>query len=70
MGLSNKKEEQLKQMPVIKTTITKSKTGKYLIHRTEIVTIRPLAYYEAVLANKEEVRSEADEELEKFVEEN
>lgn len=70
MGLSNKKEEQLKKMPIIKTSFSRSKTGKYLIHKTEIVTIRPLAYYEAVLQDKEPVKSEIDEELEQFVEDN
>lgn len=62
MGLSNKKEEQLRQMPIINTKIAKSKDGKFLLHKTEIVTIKPLAYYEAVVANKEEVAFEELEE--------
>ena len=53
MGLTNKKEEQLKEMPVIRSRVTKSKDGRFLVHKTEIVTIKPLAYYEAVLSNDE-----------------
>jgi hypothetical protein len=53
MGLTNKKEDQLRRMPIIKASILKSKDGKYLIHRTEITTIRPMAYYDAVLNGKE-----------------
>lgn len=63
MGLTNKKEEQLRQMPVITTKVTKSKDGKFLIHKTEIVTIRPMAYYEAVLNNSQDVQQELDQEL-------
>jgi len=65
MGLTNKKEDQLRQMPIIKTRVTKSKDGKYLIHRTEIVTIKPLAYYEAIVSNNEPGSEELDEELKK-----
>jgi hypothetical protein len=52
--LSEKKEQQLKSMPTMNTKITKSKDGKFLIHKTEIVTIRPVAYFEAII-NSEEV---------------
>mgnify|MGYP005838365221 CR=1 FL=1 len=68
MGLSNKKEEQLRQMPIIKTRVTKSKDNRYLIHRTEIVSIRPMAYYEAVLGNSEDVQPELDQEIQKLTE--
>lgn len=70
MGLSNKKEEQLRQMPLIKTRISKSKDGRFLIHRTELIHIRPTAYYEAVIGNKENVLEETDEDLKALVEEN
>jgi len=62
MGLTNKKEEQLRQMPIINTKIAKSKDGKFLLHKTEIVTIKPLAYYEAVVSNKDDVSFEGLEE--------
>jgi hypothetical protein len=52
MGLTNKKEEQLRNMPIIESTFQKSKDGKYLIHKTSITTIRPIAYFEKVLENE------------------
>ena len=70
MGLSNKKEEQIRQMPLIKNKISRSKDGRFLIHRTEIVHIKPTAYYEAVLRNNEQIAEEADEDLKALVEEN
>lgn len=60
MGLTDKKEQQLKKMPLIESRLSKSKDGKYLIHRTIITHIRPLAYYKAIL---EEEGQEAVEEL-------
>jgi hypothetical protein len=59
MGLTNKKEEQLKRMPLIESKVLKSKDGKYVIHRTTITTIRPVAYFEKVLES-EGVVSEAE----------
>ena len=56
MGLTEKQEEQLKQMPIVKTRISKSKDGKYVLHTTEITSIKPAKYYEAVL--NEEVEQE------------
>ena len=53
MALTAKQETKVKDMPLIETKISKSKDGKYLLHKTVITTIRPLAYYEAVLADKE-----------------
>jgi len=61
MGLTNKKEDQLRKMPIVQARIMKSKDGKYLIHRTEITTIRPMAYYETILHGKEEVEVSEDE---------
>lgn len=52
MGLTNKKEEQLKRMPIIQTTVGKSKDGKYILYKTTITTIRPSAYYEKILSNE------------------
>jgi hypothetical protein len=67
MGLSNKKEEQLRQMPIIRSTISKSKDSKYIIHRTTITTIKPVAYYEAVLNGRMQVVEEdIGEELKEF----
>lgn len=61
MGLTNKKEEQLRKMPIVQARTMKSKDGKYLIHRVEITTIRPMAYYETILHGKEEVEVSEDE---------
>lgn len=61
MGLTNKKEEQLRRMPIVQARTMKSKDGKYLIHRVEITTIRPMAYYETILHGKEEVEISEDE---------
>lgn len=61
MSLSDKKQEQLKKMPQIETKIFKSKDGKLLIHKTIITSIKPSAYYEAVLSS-EGYSSEAIEE--------
>ncbi|MGV8163195.1 MAG: hypothetical protein ACP5N2_07735 [Candidatus Nanoarchaeia archaeon] len=65
MGLTNKKEEQLRKMPIVQARILKSKDGKYLIHRTEITTIRPMAYYEVILHDKEgkETAEVSEEEI-------
>ena len=49
MGLSNKREEQLKKMPHIESRITKSKDGKFLIHKTVITDIKPVEYYNVVI---------------------
>lgn len=49
MGLTNKKEEQLKKMPNIQSQITKSKDGKYLIHKTIITDVKPVEYYNVVI---------------------
>jgi len=52
MGLTNKKEEQLRKMPLIESRVMKSKDGKYIVHKTTITTIRPVAYFEKVLENE------------------
>lgn len=69
MGLTNKKEEQLKRMPSIESRFQKSKDGKFLIHKTTITTVRPLVYFEKVIQGEGTVdddeiqKSLADEDL-------
>jgi hypothetical protein len=69
MGLTNKKEEQLKRMPAIESRFQKSKDGRFLIHRTTITTIRPIAYFEKVIQSEGTIPAEelqkalADEDL-------
>ena len=53
MGLSNKKEEELRDMPIIKAQITKSKDGRFIIHRTTITHIKPVNYFKAVMEDSE-----------------
>jgi len=49
--LSTTKEEQLKEMPSIQTSIKKSSDGRYIIHKTVITDIKSAGYYEAILAS-------------------
>jgi hypothetical protein len=58
MGLTNKREEQLRRMPLIESKVSRSKDGRYLIHRTTFTFVRPTAYYEAILANNVKVTEE------------
>ena len=39
--------------PILETTITKSKDGKYGIHKTIVTDIKPIKYYEKVLETNE-----------------
>lgn len=49
MGLTTKKEEQLRKMPLIETKMVKSKDGKLLIHKTIITDIKPTEYYKVII---------------------
>ena len=40
--------------PQIESTVSISKSGRALIHRTVITHIKPVAYYEAILRNAKE----------------
>ena len=63
MGLTAKKEEQLKKMPNIETRVRKSRDGRFLIHQTVITHVKPVAYYNAVLSGEEVLDVEDVEEL-------
>ncbi len=65
MGLSNKKEEELRKMPRIQNRIKASRNGRYIIQQTVITSIKPIEYYNAVLANTVKVTDEpiGDDEL-------
>ena len=71
MGLTAKKEEHLKKMPIIESKITTSRNGRFLIHRTIITHIMPTDYYRAVLANTVKVTEEelSDEDISKIIKE-
>jgi len=68
MGLSNKKEEQLRRMPLIQNRIKASKNGRYIIQQTVITSIKPIEYYNAILANTVKVTDEPLEDDELMVE--
>ena len=61
MGLTTKKEEQLRKMPYIETRVFKSKNGKLLVHKTVITDIKPLSYYQAVFDNTSQPEVEVQE---------
>lgn len=65
MGLSNKKEEELRRMPRIQNKIKASRNGRYIIQQTVITSIKPIEYYNAILANTVKVTDEplGDDEL-------
>ncbi len=52
--LTESKIKQLTKMPIIETKISRSKDGKYVIHKTEIVDIKPVEYWNKVLEGKAE----------------
>ena len=60
MGLTNKKEEQLKKMPIVEARVAKSKDGKYLVHRTVITDIKPVEYYKVVMDSTPQEGSAAE----------
>jgi len=71
MGLTQRREEHLKKMPIIENKITTSRNGRFLIHRTIITHIMPADYYRAVLANTVKVTEEelTDEEISTIIKE-
>ena len=61
--IGKKKLESLRRMPTIETFVKKSKDGQYIINKTVITSIRPVAYYMAI------IESEIEHEEEIVVEE-
>ncbi len=49
--LSNTKIEQLSKQPIIESYVSKSEDGKWIIHKTIVTDIKPVTYFEKVLAN-------------------
>jgi hypothetical protein len=47
--LSEKKLEQLKNQPIIETSVRKSADGEWVLHKTTILDIKPICYFEKVL---------------------
>lgn len=49
MELSEKRIEQIQKAPILETNIMKSEDGKWIVHKTVITDIKPVAYFEKVL---------------------
>ena len=47
--LSKRKIEQLQKQPILEAQIWKSEDGKWLVHETRIVDIKPMAYFAKVI---------------------
>jgi hypothetical protein len=50
MELDERKVEQLNKQPIVESSIRRSEDGKWIVHKTTITDIKPVAYFEKVLA--------------------
>lgn len=53
MGLTTRKEEQIKRMPRIETVIEKIPGRNLIKHQIIITDVKPIQYYNAVIKNAE-----------------
>jgi hypothetical protein len=53
MTFTEKQEESIKKMPMIESFVSKSKDGKFVIHKTVMTHIKPIQYWQAVIEGKE-----------------
>ena len=53
MGLTERREEILKQMPKIETKISKIEGKNLIKHQIVITDVKPIQYYNAVITNTE-----------------
>lgn len=51
--LSEKRIRELNQQPIIRTAVSKSKDGKWVLHKTTIVDIKPMSYLDKVLCGEQ-----------------
>ena len=58
MSFTEKQEESIKKMPMIESFVSKSKDGKFVMHKTVITHIKPVQYWEAVIEGKTEAQEE------------
>ena len=49
MEISEKKIEQLNKQPIVETNIKRSEDGKWVVHKTTITDIKPVAYLKKIL---------------------
>ena len=52
MGLSDKKEEQLRDQPIIESRYFVSEDGRYIVHKTTFTDIKPVVYMEKVMSGQ------------------
>jgi len=50
-GVWEKKKEMIMNMPIVESSISKSKDGKFIIHKTIITDIKSIKYYDVVMEN-------------------
>ena len=50
MELSEKRLEQLNRQPIVESSIRRSDDGKWIVHKATITDIKPVSYFEKVLA--------------------
>ena len=67
MTFGEKREQVLKNMPIIETRVSKSKDGKYLLHKTTITHIKPVGYYDAVLNGQAPSEENSGEEVQAYL---
>jgi len=48
--MKTKETDKMSRMPIIQTKISRSEDGMFVIHKTIITDIKPVEYYEAVIA--------------------
>ena len=51
MELSALKIQQINKQPIVESSVSKSEDGKWLIHKTVITDIKPVSYFQKVMAN-------------------
>lgn len=47
-----KESNEYRAMPIIRSTVTKSRDGRFIIQRTTLTHIKPVGYYEAIINSK------------------
>ena len=57
MSLTKNQQQKMKKMPIIESRVRRSKDGKFLVHKTEITTIKPIQYYETVLEDAQQAQN-------------
>ena len=51
-GVSGSPDREFENKPIVETQLSKSKDGKYILHRTINTDIKPVKYIQKVLESK------------------